>query len=147
MLGALATDFSELELDFDLAHLPDILAWLSSQVATRPTTADPTVPSWIQDTDAYRDGLFEFQPSSEAFVFCGAFYLGETFVRRVGGLRWSLGTEGFASAGNPVVEGFHFGQELDVVNTMTNLVKRAIIDKSSSSAFHVAVEYWRDQTP
>lgn len=128
--------------DYTIDSLPGFLIWVSAHLQTVPKEPDPTVSEWIQSTEDYQKGLFDFVDESKNLLVRAAYYLGECFVRSFSGLQWAIGNPDFALKNMPVVTGFSHEQELPVLMVIENCCRRIVKDKSHVKDIDIMVKRW-----
>ena len=57
-----------LETDFSLESLPPLMRWALKQLKMVPQLPDPSLPTWITETDDYHRNLFDFDDPSKIVV-------------------------------------------------------------------------------
>lgn len=106
------------------------------------------VPDFIQKTESYQKGLYEWDKDSVELVALVGFYIGETFVRSFPSqLAWACGDVNFAFENMPVVAGFDHGKELQPMRVANNLLRRATQDPEKVRDFDDAVHVWQESVP
>jgi hypothetical protein len=79
---------------------------------------------------------------SEELVLQAAYYLGESFVRSHGTLRWGTGDIKTYEANMPAVIGFQHDLELAPILIAENLLRRVTAEPKKVGDFQIAVESW-----
>ncbi len=140
MLMAASAD--GLPTTFTPASISPVLLWVLPRLVTVPRPPDPAVPAWIRATPSYSPGLFDFAPESAAVLLRCAYFLGMSFVRTYGCLRWSVGDQRFAQKHMPVIVGFKHSLELPVLLVVENLFRRLIADHAPETTVSRAIDRW-----
>jgi len=133
----------DIDLDFRIETLPEVLMALIPKLKTFPRKADPNVPEFIRNTEDYQKGLFDFDEQSNYVVLAAAYYLGETFVQRFAKLKWTIGNTDFREGNMPVISPFG-GNDLEMapILIVENLFRRIVKDDSRFGDVRKAIELW-----
>jgi hypothetical protein len=134
--------FEGFELNFSIQSVAPCIRWTSARLETFPREPDPRLPLWIRNTDSYRNNLFEFDEPSKSLTLRAAYYLGESFVRSHGNLRWGTGNLDYAYANMPVIAGFRSGHELAPAVVTDNLLREVVRDPSKLPEIESTIELW-----
>jgi hypothetical protein len=135
------------QCDFSLGSIAPLMFSILPKLVSIPLRPDPSVPSWIRNTESYRDNLFDFDLSSKELIVTTSYYFGECFVRTFPQLRWATGDPETAQMNMPVVTGFRNGVEMAVMMICENLFARVFASPSKRGDFEIAIATWKDKVP
>jgi hypothetical protein len=140
---ALVVDANEagVAADFSLGSMPSVFQYASQRIDVTPVEADDSLPKWIRTSATYSAGLYELAEPSRTVTVRLSFYLGETFVRRLG-LSWGIGDEGTAVVHQPVIDGFRNGVQMAPLLVTENLLLR-LIEGEPTKTVEAAIETWK----
>jgi hypothetical protein len=109
-------------MDYSMKSIPPFLRWLLTKLKKIQKEPNRAVPKWLRNHEVYVKNLFDFDEPSGILVVRAGYYLGESFVRSHGSLRWGTGDIEIAHANMPVVTGFENGMEMPPVIVADNLL-------------------------
>jgi len=133
--------------DFSIPSLAPVLTSLLPKLVKIPLEPDLKVPTWIRNSETYKENLFDFDDASKRLVLGAAYYLGETFVRSFPVLHWTTGNPETALMNMPVVAGFRNGVEMAPMLVAENLLMSVLIDPSKQGDIEMAVSTWKSKVP
>lgn len=127
--------------DYTLSSIKPYIIWVVGKLNKTPKAIDNSLPSWVTETESYKNGLYSFDDESQILLLRASYYLGETFIRSSEKLKWGIGDENYVYKNRPVVKGFEKNMELDCYNVVNNICRR-IIQKTTTEDIDIMIEYW-----
>ncbi len=148
-VGALIADLRKngIVADYSIKSIVPVFEWIQKRIKTVPKEIDGKLPEWIQVSDIYLKGLFDFEGNSKILVLRASYYLGECFVRYSRKLKWATGNRDTFEQNMPVVTGFKYGVEMATMMVADNLFHRIVIQKGAIKDIEIAIKAWLSDVP
>jgi hypothetical protein len=137
-----------IKMDYSVKSILPFLRWVATKMRTTSKEPDPVAPEWLCNHPVYTKHLFDFDEPSGMLITRAGYYMGESFVRTFGNLRWGIGDEHerikTSEKNMPVVTGFHVGTEMPPVLIVENILREHVSDPKSKR-IKVCIETWCGQ--
>ena len=134
-------------VDYSTASIRDAFGSVAGQLSTIPTPPDPSLPSWILESETYQVSRYRFAESSYDSVVALSIYFAEVLLREAQGrLHWEIGSPEVAVQNQPCLGGFRNGVQMAPLLVTENLLRRIVETPDPAVLEDVtrAVATWQD---
>jgi hypothetical protein len=126
--------------DYSFTSLPRVIEWFSKRMIKINKEPDFNLPTWITETDDYRNSLYHFDEDSGIQILRASYYWGECFVKNTK-LSWAPGK--YSSYKNqPVIQPFIRNMEMMPYSICENLIRRIIDGEMVEDIVNRSIKAW-----